>query len=157
MRIVLILLPFISSASNTECLKLRENISQCSDTTLFRRLETRSTRTALASLPGTYFKGKIMVNFVCLSRPPENCKVHFCSLMLTGSGTNWVAHLIELATGIRTSKNPLVLSDGTYIATLDHFLDNHFIEIDKTSRGIQIGIPQHKTFKVDIRLFHQHQ
>ena len=49
---ILLSLYFISSIQNTECLKLRPNVSQCSDESLYKRLDSTSTFTALASLPG---------------------------------------------------------------------------------------------------------
>ena len=75
----------------------------------------------------------------------------------TGSGTNWVSHLIELATGIQTQKKSM-FPDQSYIATLDHFLDKlGDIGLEKTSNGVQIVIPSKNEFEIDIRLFHQHQ
>ena len=45
-------LVFTSFVSKVENLKLRSNISQCSDRTLFRMQDSESANTALASLPG---------------------------------------------------------------------------------------------------------
>ena len=61
---------------------------------------------------------------------------------MIGSGTNWIAHLIELATGIYTNIHPKV-SNGSYILIFDHFLD---IYRDKDENLI-----------IDIRLFRESQ
>ena len=45
-------LVFTSFVSKVENLKLRSNISQCSDRKLFRMQDSESASTALASLPG---------------------------------------------------------------------------------------------------------
>ena len=49
---LMIFLVFTSFVSKVENLKLRSNISQCSDRKLFRMQDSESASTALASLPG---------------------------------------------------------------------------------------------------------
>ena len=49
---LMMLLVFTSFVSKVENLKLRSNISQCSDRKLFRMQDSESASTGLASLPG---------------------------------------------------------------------------------------------------------
>ena len=48
------LIHFINFVQHADC-TLRQNISSCNDESLFKRLDSKNTFTALASLPGTIY------------------------------------------------------------------------------------------------------
>ena len=91
-------------------------------------------------------------------------KIRYISCILSiGSGRHWTNHLIEMATGIRSSRH--LNCDGSFIVVLDHFLDNYTTrrsnrapnDVQKTNKGVEIEMPEFKDFIVDIRKFYQHR
>ena len=49
-----------------EDLKLRTNIDQCSDVTLFKKLDPKNPKTALASLPGYLLMSYFLTGIKCI-------------------------------------------------------------------------------------------
>ena len=77
----------------------------------------------------------------------------YLSVYFTGSGRNWISHLIEMATGIQTSAH--LTTNG--IVILDHFLDNYKF-FEKTGQGLQLKLgSQPESTKIFIQNFQQHQ
>ena len=66
---------------------------------------------------------------------------------LTGSGRNWIDHLIEMSTGTQTTSWHDIANG---IVSLDHFLDDGQM-VDKTDRGLQIKLGY------SYQMFYQHQ
>ena len=84
-------------------------------------------------------------------------------ILSIGSGRHWTNHLIEMATGIRSSRH--LNCDGSVIVVLDHFLDNFTTrrsnrapnDVQKNNKGVEIEMPEFKDFIVDTRKFYQHR